>query len=246
MAGGVVVLLKKLRPRELHSRPTPKPDRRGLSVAAVRAEVAHRETSCTSFGTPSRVGSAVEGLAHADPHANSRRGLWHPCPPAGRAQFRLACSRVAVARCGRSRSGAVQAQPETLTANAEGARWRSNRYCAARSATRVVPHHAFHERDRGPGCRPVGIIDKAVDSNVRARSNIECGPIDELEICASLFVGVHQIVLCDRCANGGGRSVSEYARLNRSSPTDSLRRGRPTHGEADCEGNPKCPFLSEP
>jgi hypothetical protein len=153
---------------------------------------------------------------------------------------------VAVARCGRSRSGAVKAQPETLTANAESARWSSNLYCAVRSATRVVPHHAFHERDRGPGCRPVGIIDKAVDSNVRARSNIECGPIDELEICASLFVGVHQIVLCDRCANGGGRSVSEYARLNRSSPTDSLRRGRPTHGEADCEGNPKCPFLSEP
>src|SRR5215211_7758645 len=153
---------------------------------------------------------------------------------------------VAAARCGRSRSGAVKAQPETLTANAESARWRSNLYCAVRSATRVVPHHAFHERDRGPGCRPVGIIDKAVDSNVRARSNIECGPIDELEICASLFVGVHQIVLCDRCANGGGRSVSEYARLNRSSPTDSLCRGRPTHGEADCEGNPKCPFLSEP
>src|SRR3954454_6475155 len=150
------------------------------------------------------------------------------------------------ARCGRSRSGAVKAQPETLTANAESARRRSNLYCAVRSATRVVPHHAFHERDRGPGCRPVGIIDKAVDSNVRARSNIECGPIDELEICASLFVGVHQIVLCDRCANGGGRSVSEYARLNRSSPTDSLRRGRPTHGEADCDRNPKCPFLSEP
>src|SRR5215211_6386311 len=143
-------------------------------------------------------------------------------------------------------AGAVQAQPETLTANAESARRRSNLYCAVRSATRVVPHHAFHERDRSPGCRPVGIIDKAVDSNVRARSNIECGPIDELEICASLFVGVHQIVLCDRCANGGGRSVSEYARLNRSSPTDSLCRGRPTHGEADCEGNPKCPFLSEP
>src|SRR5215218_9235091 len=62
-------------------------------------------------------------------------------------------------------SGAVKAQPETLTANAESARWRSNLYCAVRSATRVVPHHPFHERDRGPGCRPVGIIDKAVDSN---------------------------------------------------------------------------------
>src|SRR5215203_2084302 len=58
---------------------------------------------------------------------------------------------VAVARCGRSRSGAVKAQPETLTANAESARWRSNLYCAVRSATRVVPHHAFHERDRCPG-----------------------------------------------------------------------------------------------
>src|SRR5829696_4896861 len=100
--------------------------------------------------------------------------------------------------CGRSRSGAVKAQPETLTANAESARWRSNLYCAVRSATRVVPHHAFHERDRGPGCRPVGIIDKAVDSNVRARPNIECGTIDELEICASLFVGVHRSF----CATG--------------------------------------------
>src|SRR5829696_8085263 len=209
----------------------------------------------TSLGVEAKARPVVEGLAKpACPGSlcgrPTRRRFSRLCqetvPGARLLLLHRAELVVAVARCGRSRSGAVKAQPETLTANAESARWRSNLYCAARSATRVVPHHAFHERDRGPGCRPVGIIDKAVDSNVRARSNIECGTIDELEICASLFVGVHQIVLCDRCANGGGRSVSEYARLNRRSPTDSLRRGRPTHGEADCEGNPKCPFLSEP
>src|SRR5829696_3586516 len=133
-----------------------------------------------------------------------------------------------------------------LPANPESARWRSDLHCA-RAAARVVPQHTLRERDRGPGGRPIGIIDEAVDPNGRPRFNIECGLIEELEICASLHVGVHQIVLCDRCANASGRTVSEYAWLDGSSPADSLRRGRPTRGEADCDRHPKelsfCPCL---
>ena len=79
----------------------------------------------------------------------------------------------------------------------------------------VVPHHALHERDRGSRLRPIGIIDEAVDFlTIRARSNIEYGLIEELQICPSLVVGIHQIVLRDRCADINGRHVSDHARLN--------------------------------
>lgn len=37
------------------------------------------------------------------------------------------------------------------------------------------------------------LIDEAVDPNVRPRSNIEYGLIEETQICASLDVGIHQI-----------------------------------------------------
>ena len=58
------------------------------------------------------------------------------------------------------------------------------------------------------------LIDEAVDPNVRPRSNIEYGLIEETQICASLDVGIHQIVLRDRCADINGRSVSEHARFD--------------------------------
>ena len=94
--------------------------------------------------------------------------------------------------------------PSDLTPDAKGARWRSNLHCDARGAARVVPHYALYERDRGSRGRPIGIIDEAVDPNVRPRSNIEYGLIEETQICASLDVGIHQIVLRDRCATSTG------------------------------------------
>jgi len=62
-------------------------------VAAVRAKVAHREDLMHKLrDTVARWGQPLNAASGPPPHANSRRGLWHPCPPAGRAQFRLACS----------------------------------------------------------------------------------------------------------------------------------------------------------
>jgi hypothetical protein len=79
-----------------------------------------------------------------------------------------------------------------LPANPEGARRRSNLH---RDSAGIVPQHTLREGERGPRCRPIRIIDEAVDPNVRPGSNIKRGLIQKLEICASLLVGVHEIVL---------------------------------------------------
>jgi hypothetical protein len=104
-------------------------------------------------------------LRRRDPHA--------PClsqPPVFTAGCgrHAGCNMVTVRRV-RSPRTKRSSRDRALTPDAKGARWRSNLHCDARGAARVVPHHALHERDRGSRRRPIGIIDEAVDPNVRRR-----------------------------------------------------------------------------